>query len=223
MTRREFIDNVCDFDDLMRFCYDEDCDIMEDVTADLKGALDEEIKEAVDHWYWYDIRDRLNDIPEGYTWYHRNGLLDWEDIDDSFDEWKADVMEWASDNDVFEEDDEEETEEYGAPQDEPFDTVAAGQGETEDLNSEFAGLNGGAIDPASDFFRDQMADLCERTRQIETERRRQEEQLERWKEEKRRAAQEAIEMEERRVARETEQEIEELSSLSCETIGFYRN
>lgn len=111
MTRQDFIDNVNDFDELIDFCNDYECDLCEDVYSET--ARDEYIDDNLrDMAYnaegWQDLLDTLNAIVTGYDWYRRDDYDDWEGLGDyEFEQYKQDVLEWADDNDIWEEDEEE--------------------------------------------------------------------------------------------------------------------
>lgn len=113
MTRQEFIDEVCDFSDLISFCYDEDLETCDEIySADrLDEYLREEIPEYLDDHDWVDLKYTLEDIPSDYEYYIRNGWMEFSAADDSdFDEYKENVLDEMDDNDYWDEDDEEEEE-----------------------------------------------------------------------------------------------------------------
>lgn len=113
MTRREFLESVNDFYDLITFCNDNGCDICEDLYDDdeYDEAIENDIRDTVGDYSWRDFRDYLSDLPTGYDWYRRDGEFDYVGVDHDFDEYKADVLRWADDEgDIWDEDDEEEEE-----------------------------------------------------------------------------------------------------------------
>lgn len=121
MTRQEFIEEVCDFNSLKQFCYDEGCDFMDDIIEEyeLSDVIDEDIVSAVRTRGWEDIRDMLCDIDECYPYYRINGELDYEALTDSdIDDLREEILSWADANDIFDEDDadEEQNEEVTKPQ-----------------------------------------------------------------------------------------------------------
>lgn len=118
MTRNEFLENVTTWEDLNAFCYNEECDICEDVYDEV--SRDEYIDSCLMDWAcndnWQDLYNRLSNIPTGYDYYRDNGYGDWSCLDDEdFDAYKRDVLEWGSYNGVW--DAEEEDEDFG---NEPF-------------------------------------------------------------------------------------------------------
>lgn len=114
MTRQEFDETICDFSDLKQFCYDHGCDITDDVIEDydLDNFVEEDIRNALEDRYWYDIRHYLNDIPTNGKWYVRNGQLEYSVLDETdFSRYLSEVLDWAEMNDVFDPD-EGDGEEY---------------------------------------------------------------------------------------------------------------
>ena len=128
MTRNEFLENVTSFYDLKDFCNDEDCNLLEDV-YDEEGR-DDFINDCLMDWArddsWQDLYNRLDNIPTGYDWYRYDDYGDWCSLDDEdFEEYKNDVLEWADNNGVWD-DDEEDTDEDGDNfEDEPEDDEPA--------------------------------------------------------------------------------------------------
>ena len=111
MTRQEFIDSVNDFSDLIDFCNDEGCDYCEDIYYE--DSFDDLINDSLSSWArelsWYELRDRLNDLPRGYTWYECSD--DWRGLDDDdFRSYKDDVLEWGDDHDIWDVPDEDDEE-----------------------------------------------------------------------------------------------------------------
>lgn len=122
MTRNEFLENVTSFDDLKDFCYNEDCSLLEDV-YDEEGR-DDVINECLMDWArddsWQDLYNRLDNIPTGYDWYRYDDYGDWCSLDDEdFEEYKNDVLEWADNNDIWDDDEEDDEEEDEPKDDEP--------------------------------------------------------------------------------------------------------
>lgn len=127
MTRNEFLEDVTTFSDLKDFCYNENCSILEDV-YDEEGR-DDYINECLMDWAredsWQDLYGRLDNIPTGYDWYRYDDYGDWCGLDDGdFEEYKGDVLEWADDNGVWDDDEEEDVEE-DCFEDEPEDDEPA--------------------------------------------------------------------------------------------------
>lgn len=123
MTRQEFIDDVTSWSELIDFCYDQDCDICEDIYSEeakddhFNNDLVEMARNAND---WEELLETLNDIPTGYDYYICNEYDEFRGADeDDFDSYKDDVLEWMDDGEYWDEyDEEEEPEEYIDPEDE---------------------------------------------------------------------------------------------------------
>lgn len=130
MTRREFIENVEDFVDLIRFCWDENLDDLIYVFSadDLNERVFEDIREYDN---WQDAYNFLGRIPAGYAWYTE----EWGDYigvpDEEFPRYKQTVLE-AMDEDGAWDDEEDE------PETEPDYTNMAAEAseETEDISDE---------------------------------------------------------------------------------------
>lgn len=112
MTRREFLDNIDDFYGLLEFCNENGCDICEDIYDDdaYDECVDDDLAEATREDGWRTIRDWLDDLPVGYDFYRREGFLTYSGADNDFDDYKSDVLEWADDNEIWDEEDDEEEE-----------------------------------------------------------------------------------------------------------------
>lgn len=113
MTREEFIEDVRSWNDLLQFCYDENCYCCEDVYDE--GAKDDYFNNDIVDMArsandWRDLYRRLEDIPTGCDYYIRNDDYDeWRGADDDdFDNYKSDVLSWGDDREVWDEDDEED-------------------------------------------------------------------------------------------------------------------
>lgn len=118
MTREEFIRDVDSWGELLDFCNEYSCDYCENVVDDdcRDDEIDDDIAEAIRNDRWYDIRDYLSDIPTGYSYYCRNGTFDYDGLDDyDFERYKNDVLEWADDEEVWDD----------APEDEDYDVFEA--------------------------------------------------------------------------------------------------
>lgn len=122
MTRQEFLDDVCSFDELRDFCYDNDCTICDDIYDD--DSKDDYINErlsdmADDADSWQSLYRTLEDIPTGYDYYRLDDYGDFNGLDDDdFEDYKNDVLEWMDDREYWEEDEDPEEEEYFPPEEE---------------------------------------------------------------------------------------------------------
>ena len=121
MTRREFLDDVCDFSELRDFCDDNDCRICDDIYDD--ESKDDYINEhlsdmADDADDWRSLYRTLDDIPTGYDYYRLDDYGDFNGLDDDdFGDYKDDVLEWMDENEYWDEDEDDE-EEYFPPEEE---------------------------------------------------------------------------------------------------------
>jgi len=107
MTPQEFEDSVRDMDSLVEVCSDHDISWVTNQyvrSDDLDGYLQEEL---INRWrtaiYWPQVRDMLNEVPEGCVWYHVDGM-DICDADDDYDRLRGEVYEYMTENGYFDED-----------------------------------------------------------------------------------------------------------------------
>lgn len=126
MTRNEFMDNPpSDIGELMSFCYENDLNACDDIIPDenLDTFVEDDVREFLRNDYWYNLWPLLRDIPTGYCWYLRTGMLEYCDAEEDLDtyiEYAVNEMDRYSKWDT-DPDDEEEEEEY-AEEDEEDDT-----------------------------------------------------------------------------------------------------
>lgn len=118
MTRTEFIDEINDFYELINFCDDVRCYLLEDViSADSRDEIiDESLVDLARNNTWQDLFSILDGYRDnsGYDYYEYDEYYgEWRPAD--FDYWKEQVAEWGDDNDAWGEDEEE-------PRFEPVDT-----------------------------------------------------------------------------------------------------
>ena len=132
MTRDYFVNEVTTWGELQEFCADEGCYACDDIIYcdSLDEYITEDITDAIRHDTWTEIRDALNEINSGYEYYVCRGSLNYEGIDDDFDYYKEEVLEWADNRDVWDEPEEEPDEVFHEadedcnepePQDEPLE------------------------------------------------------------------------------------------------------
>ena len=128
MTKSEFLSDVRDFWDLRDFCCDADSYYFDDIFEE--GAKDDYVNEYLSSLGgrpdWRDVKDYLNDVPDGESeWYRLDDYSGFVALDcDDFSNMKNEVMEWAEDNDIFDEEPESEGEEDDdyEVEDEPIST-----------------------------------------------------------------------------------------------------
>jgi len=115
MTRQEFVDGVTEWYELMEFCQDYGIEVCDDVIdeEDYESNVEDDICDR--DCGWSTLRDCLNDLPEGdYSYYHRNGWLDYEGLDEygDFRAYKQDVLDWMDHYGEWDEEEEDEEDEY---------------------------------------------------------------------------------------------------------------
>ena len=103
MTRTEFIDDIQCWDDLLDFCSGYDCNVCADIIPynSLNSNLGEDFTMCGDEYDWDDIRDWLNNIDDNANYYYRNGCFEYESVDDQFESYKDDVLEWGDEGDIW--------------------------------------------------------------------------------------------------------------------------
>lgn len=112
MTRQEFIENVTSWWDLIDFCRDEGSSICDSI-YDEEGR-DDFVNDRLSDWTreysWQEVLGFLDQIPTGYDYYRYDDYYDeWEGLDnDDFYAYKDDVLEWADDHNIWDEEDEDE-------------------------------------------------------------------------------------------------------------------
>ena len=115
MTRREFEEEVDSLWKLVNWCNDEGCYVSEDIysSESYENCIDDELSDKVNYDSWTEIRDWLDELPNGYDLYIRDdyynncgwrGLDDYDDFDNLFNE----CLEWGDENDIWDDCDEEE-------------------------------------------------------------------------------------------------------------------
>lgn len=104
MTRQEFVDTVDNMNDLYNFCSENDLyDLTEGYYDDymLDDMLNEYIQTIDQSRTWTEIRDYLDSIPQGCSWYHEDyytGEIHGVD-DDDVDDLKERVLDYCDEND----------------------------------------------------------------------------------------------------------------------------
>lgn len=112
MTRRDFLDNITTWWELIDFCRDEECDICDDIVDE--DGRDEEVEEDladnIRNTSWKDILQWLNDIPTGGEYYRRDGMFDYVEMDNYDEEEDEDEGEEELEDSPFDEESEEDAE-----------------------------------------------------------------------------------------------------------------
>lgn len=120
MTRQEFIDEVENIDQLLSVAADYDYEFDEVYTED---QYDDEINDQLrnDDGSWKDVRDWLNNLPDGSDFYVKDRWGEWEGRGyGEIDDLKEQFLNWADEvGEVFEEEDDEEYDEEFPDDSEP--------------------------------------------------------------------------------------------------------
>lgn len=116
MRRQDFIDDITTWSELLSFCYDEDCDICEDIYSEDSRDEDIDTNNLVE-WArnntWQELHDILEEIPTGYDYYCRDDYGDWFGADnDLFEDRKQEVIDWMDDGGYWDEEYEDEEDVY---------------------------------------------------------------------------------------------------------------
>lgn len=101
-SRQEFINNVTTWEELIDFCYDEDCEICDDIYSE--ESKNDEIDEDIVDWArdntWEELYEILSQIPTGYDYYIKDAYEDFIPVtDELFESRKQEVLEWMDDGD----------------------------------------------------------------------------------------------------------------------------
>ena len=118
MTRQEWIDEITDIGELVYWCRDngEAEEIVEDLIDD--DILEEYISDDIRNcdYGWMTLRDCLDGIDTGYYWYRVDGAFDYVGLDrDDFEDYKQQVLDELDSEGYFDPEEDEESEEDGAP------------------------------------------------------------------------------------------------------------
>ncbi len=111
MTKTYFIEEINYWWELIDFCNEYGCSICGNVYDE--ETVDDFIKEDIDYLFgsepWENIGSQLSQFYSGSEYYRRDGALDYVALDDyDFAYNKDDVLEWAEEEGVFEEEGEAE-------------------------------------------------------------------------------------------------------------------
>lgn len=123
MTRDEFYEEITDWWELKDFCNNESLSTLDCIYDEYD--FDEHIDNALDNVIryegegWYDIKDRLNDVPTGHRFYYVDPDDAWNcwGVDDDFEGWKQDVINTMDDLGLWDEAEDDDYEEDVDPDD----------------------------------------------------------------------------------------------------------
>lgn len=116
MTRQEFLEESqqWDWDDLINFCNEMGCSLCEDVyDEDARDeCIDSRLEDLVYNEGWREIKNYLDDIPDGSDYYERDDWDDWCCLDgDDLEDRISDVVDWMDRNGLWDDEYDEEEEE----------------------------------------------------------------------------------------------------------------
>jgi hypothetical protein len=106
MTRDDFINDVCGWEDLMQFCRDEDLGDCEDIVDfdGLNDTVNEELPDFVSNHSWRDVLDMLQNIYTGYEYYRQDGFISFTGLNSGdFDNYKENIANYMDENDLWDE------------------------------------------------------------------------------------------------------------------------
>lgn len=114
MTKREFIENVNNWKDLIEVCDEYCCDLCADILY--QNEFEEQVEfDLIDQYphiaNWHELRQKLNGLPEhsktGY--FYRDGPLNYSQIDDQdISGYKENVADWMEVRGHFDKEESEE-------------------------------------------------------------------------------------------------------------------
>lgn len=154
MTRSDFYEEIDSISELIVFCDNNGIsDFVEDLVDEdgRDDRIDEYVEDAIRHQRWYDIRDVLDDITDGYEYYLFHGPDNIEGFTNSdFIELRDQVLEHCLEYDIIVDDyDEAEEDDYDEYDDEDEDEDEEDEPEDDcddpDTDDEFAGFIFGSI------------------------------------------------------------------------------
>lgn len=114
MTRREFVEDVTTFSELLALCEEVGCDACYDIVDEDQrdDIIIEELRDMIGYNSWEDIMDGLARIDTGYDYYRHEGGLDFCGLGDGdIETLKMDVLVWCDEEECWEPDEEEFEEE----------------------------------------------------------------------------------------------------------------
>lgn len=129
MTREDF-ERLDTFDEIIAEAREHDYEWGDDLIhpENLDERICADITEEMQHSYWYNIKEYLNEIEDDGNCYRRDGRFEYTvmyDGDDYFDDYKRELYDWLADNGYFDDDEEELVEELEEEDDNPPFVVGA--------------------------------------------------------------------------------------------------
>lgn len=129
MTRQEFIDSINYWDELIEFCSDKGCDYCDDLhdAYQWDNCIEDDVREIIRNSGWRDVLSTLQDYEDlsGYEFYRRDEYGDWYGLDNNdFDQYKNDILAWADDNGIWNDDEEEGSQPYDTEDEIPLEDIS---------------------------------------------------------------------------------------------------
>lgn len=120
MTRNEFMEDILDWQELLSFCADNQCDLCDDIYSEdeTNDMINNQVAFMIEcKENWWTIReylDYIDGVDQGCEYYRTNGVGDFDGLtNDDFEDYKHEVLKWMNDNNLFEEEcDDEMDEDY---------------------------------------------------------------------------------------------------------------
>lgn len=132
MTRQQFLDEITTWYDLIEWCNNHGCSYCNDIYSDeaRDEDIDDNLVDMARNNNWYELRDILGNLATGYDYWRKDEYGDWYGVDDEFNDYRNDVLEWADENDEFDEEEEEpiyvDDDDYGDAEFEADTSVSLG-------------------------------------------------------------------------------------------------
>lgn len=107
MTRRQFINDITTWPELLSFCSAYALTTCEDIItlASLAGHIADDMVNYGREYNWQDICDWLGQIRTGYPYYRKDSCFEYEALDDSdFQDYKDAVIAECDDDDLWDPD-----------------------------------------------------------------------------------------------------------------------
>lgn len=110
--RLDFINNVTDWRDIIEFCVNNDLDFHNNIYDDnaLNDYIEENLEELAHNYYWTEVLDVLQSIPQGLDFYIReeDSFMEFSPARQSdFDFIKDEILEYMDDINGWDEDEQE--------------------------------------------------------------------------------------------------------------------
>ena len=139
MTRRQFVEDVYDWSELMEFGYDvgfafDDIFLSGDEDTYVNDDIDDYVRNR--RYDWGELKDILNGLDFSGEVYEKNGMFDYEDITDLFEDYKEQLIEYCDSRDYWDEEDEDEEEDEEEEDEEEEESVEEDEEFEDDITLE---------------------------------------------------------------------------------------